>query len=71
MDLKQVNKDRQKKRNDMDLSTVVYGKVPPQARDLEEVVLGAILLEKVAYDIVAEIIKPECFKSRLHLHSTR
>jgi len=40
---------------------MVYGKVPPQAKDLEEAVLGAIMLEKSAFDIVAEILKPECF----------
>jgi replicative DNA helicase len=40
---------------------MVYGKVPPQAKDLEEAVLGAIMLEKSAFDTVVEILKPECF----------
>ena len=40
---------------------MVYGKVPPQAKDLEEAVLGAIMLEKGAFDAVIEILKPECF----------
>jgi replicative DNA helicase len=40
---------------------MVYGKVPPQAKDLEEAVLGAIMLEKSAFDNVVEILKPECF----------
>ena len=40
---------------------MVYGKVPPQAKDLEEAVLGAIMLEKSAFDTVIEILKPECF----------
>jgi replicative DNA helicase len=40
---------------------MVYGKVPPQAKDLEEAVLGAIMLEKTAFDTVVEILKPECF----------
>ncbi|MGI8581632.1 MAG: replicative DNA helicase, partial [Chitinophagaceae bacterium] len=39
----------------------MYGKVPPQAKDLEEAVLGAVMLEKSAFDTVAEILKPECF----------
>ncbi len=43
------------------MSTMVYGKVPPQAKDLEEAVLGAIMLEKSAFDTVIEILKPECF----------
>ena len=45
----------------VDLSTMVYGKVPPQAKELEEAVLGAIMLEKSAFDTVVEILKPECF----------
>jgi replicative DNA helicase len=45
----------------LDLSTLVYGKVPPQAKGLEEVVLGAILLEKGAFDVAAEILTAEAF----------
>src|SRR5579885_1626944 len=62
MDLTSLNKDRKKGRKPaIDLSTMVYGKVPPQAKDLEEAVLGAIMLEKSAFDTVIEILKPECF----------
>ncbi|MEI9911206.1 MAG: hypothetical protein WDO71_16975 [Bacteroidota bacterium] len=47
MDLTNINKDRkQKRRSSLDLGTMVYGKVPPQAKDLEEAVLGAIMLEE-------------------------
>ncbi|HEY8969401.1 MAG TPA: DnaB-like helicase N-terminal domain-containing protein, partial [Puia sp.] len=58
-----LNKDRSKFRRkpSVDLSTMVYGKVPPQAKELEEAVLGAIMLEKSAFDTVVEILKPECF----------
>ncbi len=58
-----LNKDRNKMRRkpSVDLSTMVYGKVPPQAKELEEAVLGAIMLEKSAFDTVVEILKPECF----------
>ena len=45
---------------------MVYGKVPPQAKDLEEAVLGAIMLEKNAFDTVVEILKPECFYVDAH-----
>lgn len=38
-----------------------FGKVPPQSKNLEGAVLGAILLEKGAFDIVVEILKSECF----------
>jgi replicative DNA helicase len=44
-----------------DISTLVYGKIPPQARDLEEAILGAIMLEKDAFDLASDILKPECF----------
>ena len=43
-----LNKDRNKMRRKpaVDLSTMVYGKIPPQAKELEEAVLGAIMLGK-------------------------
>lgn len=67
MDLTNLNKDRkQKRRSSLDLGTMVYGKVPPQAKDLEEAVLGAVMLEKNAFDTVIEILKPECFYVEAH-----
>src|SRR6188768_822885 len=70
MDITNLNKDRDRKsrrtRSSIDLSTMVYGKVPPQAKDLEEAVLGAIMLEKSAFDSVVEILKPECFYVDAH-----
>ncbi len=67
MDLTNINKDRkQKRRSSIDLGSMVYGKVPPQAKDLEEAVLGAIMLEKSAFDTVIEILKPECFYVEAH-----
>jgi replicative DNA helicase len=38
-----------------------YGKLPPQAIELEESVLGALMIEKEAYSIVSEFLKAECF----------
>jgi replicative DNA helicase len=68
MDLTNLNKDRNKQRRktQVDISTMVYGKVPPQAKDLEEAVLGAIMLEKSAFDTIVEILKPECFYVEAH-----
>lgn len=43
-----------------------YGKLPPQAIELEEAVLGAIMIEKDAYLTVSEILKPECFYKEAH-----
>jgi len=45
---------------------VDYGKVPPQAIDLEEAVLGAIMLEKNALLSVIDILKPESFYKDAH-----
>ena len=38
-----------------------HGKVPPQAVDLEEAVLGAMMLENDKLAEVIEILKPEVF----------
>jgi len=42
------------------------GKVPPQAVDLEEAVLGALMLEKDALSTVIDILKPEVFYQESH-----
>lgn len=43
-----------------------YGKLPPQAVDLEEAVLGALMLERDAYAEVGDLLKPECFYKDAH-----
>jgi len=42
------------------------GKLPPQAVDLEEAVLGALMLEKDALTTVIDILKPESFYKEQH-----
>jgi len=42
------------------------GKVPPQALELEEAVLGALMLEKDALSSVIDILKPESFYKNAH-----
>jgi replicative DNA helicase len=42
------------------------GKLPPQAPDLEEAVLGALMLEKNALTSVIEFLRPEHFYSEAH-----
>jgi replicative DNA helicase len=42
------------------------GRLQPQAREIEEAVLGALMLEKDAYFIVSEILKPESFYEKAH-----
>ena len=48
------------------VNTEETGRLQPQARELEEAVLGALMLEKDAYSLVSEILKPECFYDRTH-----
>jgi replicative DNA helicase len=48
------------------MGAMVFGKIPPQAKELEEAILGAIMLEKSAFDTVVEILKPECFYVDAH-----
>ncbi len=43
-----------------------HGRVPPQATDLEEVVLGALMLEKDAVNAVIDILKPDVFYKDVH-----
>jgi replicative DNA helicase len=52
-----------KKQSAEDLS---LGRISPQAPELEEAVLGALILEQNAYSIVSEILKPECFYRHEH-----
>lgn len=67
MDLTNLNKDRkERRRSSIDLNTMVYGKVPPQAKDMEEAILGAIMLEQSAFDRVADIITEESFYVDAH-----
>ncbi|MDX5346064.1 MAG: replicative DNA helicase, partial [Hymenobacteraceae bacterium] len=42
------------------------GKLPPQALDLEEAVLGALMLEKDALTTVIDILKPQSFYKDAH-----
>lgn len=42
------------------------GKVQPQARELESAVLGALMLEKDAYSLVSDILKPDSFYDTIH-----
>ena len=44
------------------------GKVPPQALDLEEAVLGAMMIDKKGIDEVIDILHPEVFYKEGHQH---
>ncbi|MEN8224890.1 MAG: replicative DNA helicase [Bacteroidota bacterium] len=47
-------------------SFLEQGRIPPQAIDLEEAVLGAIMLEKDALTAVIDIVKPDAFYKEAH-----
>src|SRR6056300_1812624 len=48
------------------LVTLERGKIPPQATDLEEVVLGAMLIDKKGVDEVIDILHPDVFYKDAH-----
>ncbi|MGB5370642.1 MAG: DnaB-like helicase N-terminal domain-containing protein, partial [Flavobacteriaceae bacterium] len=55
----------------IDKSTIISlerGKIPPQAVDLEEVVLGAMMIDKKGVDEVIDILHPDAFYKDAHRH---
>jgi len=67
MELTNLNKDRKQRRNTAtDLSSLVYGKIPPQAKDIEEALLGSTLMHRDSFNEAAELIKAECFYVDAH-----
>lgn len=55
----------------VDKSTIISlekGKIPPQAIDLEEVVLGAMMIDKKGVDEVIDILSAEAFYKDSHKH---
>ncbi|MDA9280762.1 replicative DNA helicase, partial [Flavobacteriaceae bacterium] len=52
--------------NNATLVTLERGKIPPQAIDLEEVVLGAMLIDKKGVDEVIDILHPDVFYKDAH-----
>ncbi len=49
-----------------DVSNVFLGTVPPHSKDLEQAVLGAIMLDRDALATVLDILKPESFYDPAH-----
>lgn len=50
------------------IPSLEYGKIPPQALDLEEAVLGAMMLEQYAINKVIDILQPDMFYKQSHQH---
>ncbi|MDR0296179.1 MAG: replicative DNA helicase [Prevotellaceae bacterium] len=55
-----------KKDTNIHLAGLELGKKPPQAVDLEEAVLGAVMLEKDAIINIQDLLKPESFYKESH-----
>ncbi len=55
-----------KLKNEPNQPYLEHGKIPPQAVDLEEAVLGSMMLEKDAVAAVIDILKPEVFYKEIH-----
>lgn len=59
-------KDKRKKVNTLDENQLYFGKIAPNAKELEVAILGTIIMDKSVFDVVVEIIKPECFYAEVH-----
>jgi replicative DNA helicase len=57
---------KSKTEKEVGLSSYVFGQLPPQALELEEAVLGAILLDKNAMVEILDILTAESFYSEKH-----
>ena len=51
---------------DSDLTALVYGKMQPQAVPIEEIVLGSLLIDKDAFSVVVEVLRPVSFYKPTH-----
>jgi len=58
-----LNKQKTNRKRPQHESAVVseMGKLQPQDLEVEEAVLGALMLEKDAFSVVCDILKPDCF----------
>ena len=63
--LKSINPIKVDKTTNINLEK---GKLPPQALDLEEAVLGAMLIDRKGIDDAVDILKPEAFYKEAHRH---
>jgi len=64
--MKQPNPTQGYKIDKSSLISLEKGKIPPQALDLEEVVLGAMMIDKKGVDEVIDILSPDAFYKEAH-----
>jgi len=66
--MKQPNQIQGYKVDKSTLISLEKGKIPPQAIDLEEVVLGAMMIDKKGVDEVIDILSTDAFYKEAHKH---
>lgn len=66
MSVLKTQQQKQLRNPQISLDRTTEGRVPPQATDIEEAVLGAILLEKEAFSEISTILEPESFYIYAH-----
>lgn len=66
MDAPEKSKSFSKSKGNQNPQLEGLGKLPPQAPELEEAVLGALMLEKDALTDVVDVLKPESFYVEKH-----
>ena len=59
-------KERYKKGRDEGMDQLMYGRVMPQATELEEAVLGAAMLDKGAFSVIVEKLRSDSFYLPAH-----
>lgn len=64
--MEQINGSKQRIRKDV--SSMVFGKIQPQVIEIEKAVLGAIMLEARAFEIVSEVLTENAFYLDSHQH---
>lgn len=66
--MENVRAAQQKKYKENRVINLEKGKLPPQAIDLEEVVIGAMMIDKKGVDEVIDILHPGVFYKEAHQH---
>lgn len=64
--MEQSGRKKIQKNKEVPTSINTIGRRPPEARELEEAILGALMLEKDAYSIISDILKPQSFYEYSH-----
>lgn len=62
------NRNTQNRRQNQTPIDNAYGHIPPQAVEIEQVVLGALLIDGEAFGVVSEMLHPETFYDPRHRH---